>query len=113
MSPETKLCLAAALNGTGFSRREFDEELAPLVSVTLEDWFKHNPSESSQWFAEDRVAVLAEVAKADQHELSMVLQDMGFSVNEETVSLDGSRWSKFIDEQVATANRSAQGVEQL
>jgi hypothetical protein len=113
MSPETKLCLASALNGTSFSGREFHEELAPLVTATLEDWFKSNPSESSQWFATDREAVLAEVAKANQHELSKLLQEMGFSSHDDRYTLDGSRWSEFIDEQVATANRSVQGVEQL
>jgi|LSQX01.2.fsa_nt_gb hypothetical protein len=113
MSPETHLCLAAALNGTMLSKDMFDKHLVPIVNGTLEEWFKLCPFESSQWFATDKDAVLAEVAKTDQHELSKLLQEMGFSSRDDMYTLDGSRWSEFIDEQVAMANQSAQENQQL
>jgi len=87
----------------------FDKELVAMLTWQLEDWFNLCLTESSQWFAADRKAVLAEVAKADQQELSKVLQDMGFSVNEDMMVLEGSRWEEFIDEQVAIANQSVRG----
>lgn len=112
MSPETKLCLAAALNGTGFTKEEFDKEVKPLVNGIVEDWFKLNPAETSQWFAKDKEGVLTQLKGADESELRDVLLDMGFSINGDLVSLDGDRWSQFIDEQIAMTNQSIGGVPQ-
>ncbi len=99
MNPETKLCLAAALNGTCFTREEFNADLVPLVTVTLEDWFRFNPAEASQSFARDKDGVLADLETARQPELVSVLQEMGFAMTEGLVSLNGHQWSQFIDEQ--------------
>ena len=49
---------------------------------------------------------------ADESELRDVLLDMGFSINGDLVSLDGDRWSQFIDEQIALTNQSIGGVPQ-
>ncbi|MHB0958237.1 MAG: hypothetical protein ACYC0X_12225 [Pirellulaceae bacterium] len=110
MRRETKLSLACALMTTGYTRQEFENptQLKYLVIAAVEDWYMYASTSSSQWFAEDKEAVMADLKRTSRSKLQSVLREMGFGLDGEvTVYADGNhfsvndrRFSQFVEDQL-------------